>query len=527
MKTTACPMDCFDACKVEYVNNVLRPAKDTITNGKLCKLFAFLQNEHNIIDKNLNTTLKKVVKKLKQPNQHILYYKGTGNLGVMQHIPKKFFEKIGATFAVGSNCEEAGEDGIEIGRKYNVNPSIKDLQESEVILVWGRNLTETSTHIYNLIKDKIFITIDPFKTKIAKKSEVFLQIPPKGDYQLAKILQSMLCGNNIEQTTLKSLNITQKQLDKTIELLTTHKVSVMYGVGAQKYKEGAEIFHEMDKVCDKLNLFNGKNTGVWYLANSGYPFDNKINTTLTKTTTYADIKFDDYDVVFIQGANPVVSSPNTNSIIKALKNTFVIYMGISNNETSQYANIIIPAKTFLQKKDVRLSYSHDEVLFCDICENNNYAISEYELTKYLFEQFNYDDLSEEDIYLNCFKQNVNDKPIISFIPKETKNVELIKLKSDEFYLLTSKSSNTLNSQFKYDEYAYIHPSYGLEDLQEISISSKVGSIIIKVKNDENIYKNAILIYAGNKQVNILTSNEVSNCLRSSIFQDIKLTVKRL
>jgi anaerobic selenocysteine-containing dehydrogenase len=524
MKLTACPMDCFDACKVVYNDGTCKPSDDYITNKKLCKNFAYLLQEKNIIDKDLDATLKKVVDKLKQPNQKVLYYKGSGNMGVMQKIPMQFFEKIDATFASGSICDASGEAGIEMGRKYNVNPSIEDLQSSEVILVWGRNLTQTSAHIYKLIKNKIFITIDPVKTPIAKKSEVFLQIPPKGDYLLAKLLQKTLDNENIDIDDLNKLNITQEQFTQTIKLLTNKKVSVMLGVGAQKYKEGAAIFHAIDKVCNKLNLFDGKNRGVWYLANSAYPFDNKISVNPTKTCSYADVKFDDYDIVFIQGANPVISAPNTQYIIESLKNTFVIFMGTTANETSKYTDIIIPAKTFLQKKDVRLSYGHDELTFCEVCEENDYAISEYELTSYLFNEFGFDGLLSEDEYLDCFKAKINDKPNIKLIEQDTNNVELLDLKDDEYYLLTSKNTDTLNSQFKYDDYAYVHPSKGFVDNQLITISSKIDSIQIKVKNDERIYSNSILIYAGNKQVNRLTSNELSNCGTNATFQDIKLTI---
>jgi len=525
MKFTACPMDCFDACEIVYTNDMCKPSDNYITNKRLCKNFAYLLKEENLVDTNLANTLQKVVEKLQQPKQNILYYKGSGNMGVMQSIPKKFFEKIGATFAHGSICESSGEFGIELGRKHVVNPTIEELIESEVILVWGRNLTQTSAHIYRLIKDKKFITIDPVKTKIANKSDVFLQIPPKGDYLLAKLLQQALDNKDIKIDDLKSLNITQEQFNKTVSLLTNNKVSVMLGIGAQKYKEGASIFHEIDKVCDKLHLFDSKNTGVWYLSNSGFPFDNKISVTPSKTCGYADVKFDDYDIVFIQGANPVISAPNTQHIVDSLKNTFVIFMGTTKNETAQYADIIIPAKTFLQKKDVRLSYGHDEVVYCEICEENNDAISEYELTSHLYDAFGFEGLLKEDEYLDCFKEKVHEKPKIKFISQETKNVELLDIKENEYYLLTSKNTDTLNSQFKYDEYAYIHPSKGFEENQIVTISSKVETIQIKVKNDKRLYENSILIYAGNKQINKLTPNELSDCGTNAIFQDITVTVK--
>ena len=524
IKQTACPLDCFDACKVIYSNNKLKPANTQITNNKLCRLFGYLQNETNLYDENLNQTLDKVFNILNQKNKKILYYKGSGNMGVMQHITKKLFENLKATFAVGSTCDASGETGILMGRKYNVNPTIDDLLKSEVIMVWGRNFTQTSSHIYNLVKDKIFITIDPIKTEIATLSDVFLQIIPKADFQLAQILIDALDGKTLNTDQLSKLNITKQQIKQTINLIKNKKVSVMLGIGAQKYKEGAIIFHQMDKLFNKLKLFENRNTGVWYLSNSAYPFNNKISTKYSNICTYADVRFDDFDIVFIQGANPVISAPNQKRTIKALQNSFVIYFGTTKNETAQYANIIIPAKTFLQKKDVRLSYGHDEIMFCDICQENNKAISEYDFTKYMFDRFDFDGLLEEDQYLDCFKTIANPKPNIKFEAHKTKNVPLLNIDDNQFYLITSKSTNALNSQFKSDPYAYINPKYGFKDDQVVTISSKVGTIQIKIKNDPKVCNKAILIYASNKQVNILTSEQLSDCQTNATFQDIILTI---
>ena len=64
----------------------------------------------------------------------------------------------------------------------------------------------------------------------------------------------------------------------------------------------------------------------------------------------------------------------------------------------------------------------------------------------------------------------------------------------------------------------------LKDEQKIKLSSSYGTIEIKVKNDDNLYKKAILIYAGNKSVNYLTPDEVSEYGDNATFQDIKIKI---
>ncbi len=120
-----------------------------------------------------------------------MYYNGSGNMGIMHRVPKLFFSKYGACLTKGDLCEGAGADGLIKGRKHGANPPLKNLLDSDIIICWGRNFCVTSPHMYNLVKDKTFITIDPIKTSIAKKSELHLQINPKTDYELALLLTSI------------------------------------------------------------------------------------------------------------------------------------------------------------------------------------------------------------------------------------------------------------------------------------------------------------------------------------------------
>ncbi|HFU75870.1 MAG TPA: hypothetical protein ENK66_06445, partial [Arcobacter sp.] len=502
---------------------------DMITNGKLCVPFALMNKEKNLEDNNLGATLQTLVEKLKEPDKKVLYYKGYGHMGVMQNIPKHFFNKIGATIATGSTCDEAGEAGIVMGRHCNVNPDIEDLLHSDVIIVWGKNFTVTSNHIYNMVQDKTFITIDPNRTKIASLSDTFLQIKPKGDFVLASCILKYIQTNEIDEDTLGSINIKKRDFLLLVDALQNKKVSVMLGIGAQKYKEGAQIFHQIDKVFEVLGFYKGRNDKVWYIGNGRYRFNDVINKIdVQNTCEYADINFDKYDIVFIQAANPIITAMNSNRIKKELKNTYVIVMGTRDDETVKFADLIIPAKTYLQKKDVRLAYSHDEINEFEVCEETNNAISEYELTQFLFDAFGLDGLLNEDEYLSHYKKTIREKPQkLEFTNHNFDEVESLELKENEAYFLTSKTNKNLNSQFNADEYCYVHPSLNFNDDELISLKSDITEITLRVKNDETVFPNAVLCYAGNKKINQIIPNIVSDYGANGSFQDFIIKVNKV
>lgn len=122
----ACPLDCYDACQAQIVNDNIKGSKEHfLTNGKLCVNFANLLKEEFLNtakyegkDILLDEALNILVSKLKETNPiDTLYYKGSGNLGVMQGSPKTFFSQYGATLTKGSLCDGAGGAGLELGRK--------------------------------------------------------------------------------------------------------------------------------------------------------------------------------------------------------------------------------------------------------------------------------------------------------------------------------------------------------------------------------------------------------------------------
>lgn len=119
---TTCPLDCFDSCSIEVDENLnLKGEKNhPITKGFLCP---HMNNYHKFPriqsatlhgkEISINEAIDTIKEKL---GEKTLYYKGSGNLGVMQGVTKLFFAQEGADIAKGSLCEDAGAYGIEEGR---------------------------------------------------------------------------------------------------------------------------------------------------------------------------------------------------------------------------------------------------------------------------------------------------------------------------------------------------------------------------------------------------------------------------
>jgi len=499
-----CPLDCWDACKLRMENGEWR-IDDTSKNQKifwgkiigdgfspyLCwklnNYFKFPRatslkfNSKNIM---LSEGLKKLVEILKSTDpKKVLFIKGSGNMGFMQNVTKIFFERYGATFAVGSTCDGMGEKGIINSRGKSLILPTWIIKNAKNIIIWGRNPYITNIHLLDLIRGKFILTIDAIKTKTAKNSDEFIQVNPNSDYFLALLLSKLAFKKNLVKRSdgvrfnefkkivngysfeilIKRCGIDIKKAEFLLEKIK--ESVILLGLGVAKCKECYKTTWAIDSLAYMLDLFGKKDRGVAFLGSSSFGLNNPFKIEHKNSVPLFDVNLDEYDVVFIQGANPLVSFINRDEWEKLKKKTTVVF-GKYYDETAKIATLFIPAKDFYEKKDIRGSYFHEYVIKNgEVRMENGECISEYELTKFLFDKFGFDGLRSEDEYIEEFSKNiewvdeeVGVNPAVNKIPYEngflTKDKKFHFLNEDfeykekEFEIVTAKHSKALNSQFE-------------------------------------------------------------------------------
>lgn len=573
---TACPLDCYDACDVVFEEGKLKGLKKGFTQGFLCPHLnrfdeqIFIEKPkymgQEISMKEALDILKKMINESQK--EKILHYRGSGNFALMQEVSDHFFASFGAVLTEGTLCDGAAEAGIEEGRGSNKNMPITEIAKSEVVIFWGRNPHVTSSHVLPLLKNKKIIVIDPIKTQIAKSADIYLQIKPHTDIFLAMLLSRFLyiengydeeflnrhaseyeeyyeLTQNIRiKATLDYMGISLSQIGDILSAVRDKKVAIVCGVGIQKYSDGADVMRAIDAFAVMLGLFGKEGCGVNYLgssrANIVSPFNKK-----SKKVSKVNVEFRDFETVFIQGANPLSQMPNSMRVsesIKRVKN--IVYFGLYENESSEVAHLVIPAKSFLYKNDIRTSYSHNKISFMPIVAQSDIGISEYDLSAYLCREFGIE-LESEEFYLEHFKSfgvekedgfwYVKDRQEIPYVDGfDTETKEFIFLdefdafmdEDDGFYLITCKSPKSLNSQFERDKNVYMHSSLGFMEGEFVHVSSKDGSVTLKVRHNDDLRSDTVLIYSGTRGVNNLTTSKHALSAKSAIFQENKVKVSR-
>ncbi len=595
MKETACALDCYDACKilVEEDRFTLKgDAEHPAGNGALCALLNKYMFETPRIERprvdgrevSMEEAMAAVAEAFKEKNS--LLWRGSGNMGVMQEVTDLFMEKIGGTLTGGSLCDASGDAGIMNGRGVNRNLPIEQIAKAETVVVWGRNVTVTNAHIMPFLEGKDIVVIDPVKTQIAKKANLHLQIRPRTDYYIAIMLARFVFMEDSEdlewmdefapeyedfydytrehriKAILAYIGVDLGDMGRVLEYLRDRRVVFLVGNGVQKYATGSYTLHAIDSLAATLGLFGKEGCGVSYLSNSKLGFKNPF-AVKCKRVPKATAAFSRFDTVLVQGGNPAESMPDTNRVRKELEAVDnLIYFGLYENETSKRARIVIPAKNFFEKDDVRLSYGHQYVQPMRKIKEAAFGISEYDFTAYLFEAFGYVGLDGEASYIahwldQCQKEGgqyvspahherpyaegfgEEEEDTFAFIEEyeddfvNTKRFTKIRTskknheEDERFWLLTPKAMKSLNTQFLRDEHVSLHPELGYEEGEKVRIVSEHGSHVFTVKHNDDLRTDCVLIANNTFGVNYLTPAILSDEGENACYQEVKVTIEKV
>ncbi|NHJ20764.1 MAG: hypothetical protein EAX91_07480 [Candidatus Lokiarchaeota archaeon] len=331
------------------------------------------------------------------------YY--AGNCGLISKLsPIRFFDELGATIRTGGICNEAGNYALSqmFGTYSTTNPFQIINPNNRLIVIWGSNLSDRNNHAYFLVKQAIkggsrVVVVNPIKTNLAKNATLHLQSLPGTDYLVAKyVINKILEAEKLDRDFLtqyvdnfgeifdkvRNFNkeqillhtgLTEGELDNFTELLLEHKHKTLFivGFGPQKYFYGGKNLNTIALIQILLGNFGKPGTGFLF-SQSGFnhTYSDLLIQYITQqkkepqrnsfplATLGSSLNSNKYKMLFIYNLNPASSLPNQTILRKALlrRDLFVVVLDMFLNETTKYADLVIPVKFDLECDDFITPY---------------------------------------------------------------------------------------------------------------------------------------------------------------------------
>lgn len=407
----------------------------------------------------IDVIIKKIIdiKKRKNPTSILgAYYSGNSGL-ITMYAPLRFFGKLGATVTSGGICNEGGCAGLTelFGTYSTTNPFQLNNPSNQLIVIWGSNLSESNIHAYYIVKQAIksgakLVVVDSRRTIIAEKAHCFLHIFPGTEHLLVKMIINEIVSkkkydedflnNHVDfyssiflevakidrKKLLSQIGINNQTFLKFVELLIQFKHHTLFniGYGIQKDFHGGRIVRCIALIQILLGNIGKTGTGLIYSQSDflepllrplkNYIIQNKSKSVIKEIKLIelgTALSSGNYEMLFVYNFNPASSLPNQNQLRKEFlnKNLFIVVLDMFLNETTKYADIVIPAKFDLEANDLISAY-YIPSLSINIggpCPYQN-CLSNYEFFQQLAWKLGFEDSSifqesEETIFNNCIK----------------------------------------------------------------------------------------------------------------------------
>ncbi len=339
--------------------------------------------------------------------QSILPYSYAGTMGRLQSssIDRRFFHRIGASLLERTICATAGVAGshMTLGARAAIDPEA--VLHSKLIINWGSNTSVTNSHLWAIMHrarkaGAKIITIDPFRSKTAEKSDLWIPIRPGTDAALALGIMHVIFRDNLQdQDFIDKFCLGGEDLKSRANDFTPAKVSTITGLKPSIIEQLAHDYANTKPAFIRLNYGLQRHggggmavraitclpgiIGAWketgggaFLSTSGmYPLKaapaferhdlipkgtRSINMSLLADALNDNNLAPPIKALIVYNSNPAAVCPDQSKVIRGLKrdDLFTVVLEQFPTDTVDYADIVLPATTQLEHWDLHTSYGH-------------------------------------------------------------------------------------------------------------------------------------------------------------------------
>lgn len=352
--------------------------------------------------------------------ESILPYSYAGTIGQLGYgsMDRRFFYRLGASQLDRTICSAAGTVALNSVYGTRIGTAPQDFAHAGLIVVWGGNVHGNNIHLWPFIeearrKGARLIVIDPYKTRTAALADEHLALKPGSDIMLALAVLHVLFRDGYEDRAYLDACVNDWQALREHALKPEHapeqaaaitglsaeaieRLARNYGLAGRNGRGPAAIRLNYGiqrcenggtaaRVVSMLPLVTGswqQHGGGLLLSMSGaFAFQsakvqrpelmqqsplgrearlvnmNELGAALT-TLNDPPVK-----ALFVYNSNAAAVAPDSNRVLEGLRRNdlFTVVHEQFFTDTTDYADIVLPATTFLEQKELMGSYGHSMV----------------------------------------------------------------------------------------------------------------------------------------------------------------------
>ena len=325
-------------------------------------------------------------------------YGGSNGLLTQDNLDATLWRRFGTSRLARTLC--AAPTGAANMALYGKMPSItyQDYPDAALIILWGVNPSASGIHLIPFVRDAQvrgakLVVIDPRSTPLARSADVHLAVRPGTDVVVAlAIHRHLFATGRADETFLHEHTRGAERLRERAEEWTFERAARVAGIDRAALEQAAELYATSSPALVKCGWGlernrNGGNAAMAVLAlpavggkfgvrGGGYSMSNSASWNIDRTWIGApepdtrvvnmnhlgraltEYQNPPVDVLFVYNCNPAATVPDQRRVIRGLErdDLFTIVFEQVMTDTALYADVVLPATTFLEGYDFARAY---------------------------------------------------------------------------------------------------------------------------------------------------------------------------
>jgi anaerobic selenocysteine-containing dehydrogenase len=334
----------------------------------------------------------------------ILPYSYGGTMGVVNSgsMDRRFFNRLGASKLARTICSSAGGDAMNYTVGSKIGTDMENFHRARLIVLWGTNTLSSNIHLWPQIKEALangakLIGIDPYRNHTIDQCDQFIQVRPGTDAALALAMMNVIIGEGLvdsdyieryttgfdklreraaEFSPSRAAGICGVSEDEIVnfarEYATIRPAVIRMNYGLQRHAGGGMAVRAIACLPALVGSWREAGGGALLSSSGMFVFDenalqrpdlergNPRTINMTRLGEALTQARPPVRAIYVYNSNPAAIAPDQSKVLEGFRreDLFTVVHEQFQTDTADYADILLPATTQLEHRDVVKPYGH-------------------------------------------------------------------------------------------------------------------------------------------------------------------------
>lgn len=331
-------------------------------------------------------------------------YLGTQGILNGLNVGDPFFNALGATISERTYCDSGACTAytMTIGATAGVDP--ESLVHSRYIIIWACNMVSTNLHLWPFVAEaqrrgaKV-VVIDPMRHATAKRADWHIPIRPGTDGALALAMMHVIITEGLtDEEYVRQHTVGYDELVERVqqytpdwaegetgipaedirtlarEYATSEPSMIRIGVAIERHAGGGQTVRSIACLPALVGAWRKVGGGLLQLPLWAFPVNwgalmhpelatpgtRVINQFSLGQALTGELDGPPVNALMVYNSNPLIVCPDQDKMVAGLsrEDLFTVVSDHFLTDTARYADIVLPATTQLEQKDIMFSWGH-------------------------------------------------------------------------------------------------------------------------------------------------------------------------